>query len=148
MLYSLSIKKGSYYANTDMFSELFHFITISMFSWVMNCSLFSMRLNAWASSSFLRLRRLFLSSNGLYWLSASRRRFNWAQTHTETEGNQKKLMWQKHAVTLNDIYKCMHVIPLGRTAIVLISENTFTNKTCKVTYFEQSFKMWSEILQN
>lgn len=41
-------------------------LTISRFSWVTNFSLFSIRRNEWDRPSFFRVRRLFLSSNGLY----------------------------------------------------------------------------------
>lgn len=54
-----------------------------MFSWVTKRSLLSRRRSARASSSFFLLRRLFLSSRGRNWLSASRRRFNCRKNSTE-----------------------------------------------------------------
>lgn len=41
-------------------------LTISMFSWVRNFNLFSIRRKVWDRLSFFRVRRLFFSSSGLY----------------------------------------------------------------------------------
>lgn len=95
-----------YNVNAIRWSMLNVWSTISIFSCVTKRSLFSMRLKAWTSSSFLRLRRLFLSRSGLYWLSASRRRFSCGLKNTYVDINVSRHIYMHYNSNLyiNGLY--------------------------------------------
>lgn len=63
---SLSLAAGELSSNPAGLTDQPGPLTISMFSCVTNFSLFSIRRKVWDRSSFFRVRRLFLSNNGLY----------------------------------------------------------------------------------